>query len=189
MTQYFFKRYQAGATAICASAILASSMFSADRVEAADFTTAGTECVSNNLQQALNSPIIWDNWRVRNANASLDRFVLCPIAHYTDIDETGAARTIIDGTIWINGWFGPNAATDAEIICGVREIPPSDAGAPTGGDSFVITLSAGGSVPSTDLTSASLSGTGVGALGVPIIAACRLPPDTGIQQLGVNITN
>jgi len=189
MTQYFFKRYQAGATAICASAILATSMFSADRVEAADFTTSGTECVSNNLQQALNSPIIWDNWRVRNANASLDRFVLCPLAHYTDVDETGAARTVSNGNIYITGWFGPNAATDAEITCGVREIPPSDAGAPTGGDSLVVTMSAGGSVPSTDQSITSLSGTGVGAVSTPIIAACRLPPDTGIQQLGINITN
>lgn len=189
MTEQLWKRYQDCATAICASAILATSIFSADPVEAADFTTAGTECVSNNLQQALNSPIIWDNWRVRNANASLDRFVLCPIAHYTDVTDTGAARTISDGNIWITGWFGPNAATDAEITCSVREIPPGDAGAPTGGDSFVVTLTAGGSVPSTDQSSTSLGGTGVGAVGVPIIAACRLPPDTGIQQLGVNITN
>jgi hypothetical protein len=172
---------------LCAAVVAVAGFLSASEVQASDFTTAGTECVSNNLQQALNSPIIWDNWRVRNANPSLDRFVLCPIAHYTDADETGGTRTILDGTIRITGWFGPDAATDAEIVCGVREIPNSDAGAPTSGDSVAITMQAGGTVPNVDQTSVNLAGTGVGVVGVPLIAACRLPPGTGIQQLGVNL--
>jgi len=172
-------------TILSCAAILAVGTSVAPSALASDFTTAGTECVSNNLQQALNSPIIWDNWRVRNANPTADRFVLCPVAHYTDIDD-GVADLINSGDIYLTGWFGPGAATNAEITCTVRAVPTNDAGAPTSGASTLVTLSAGGSVPDTDQVITDLDGLGF-SVGVPIVAACRLPPDTGIQQIGVGI--
>ena len=61
---------------------------------AADITTGGIECVSNNLSQAINTPIIWDGFRVRNESATADRFVLCPIMNYVDID--GGVADLID---------------------------------------------------------------------------------------------
>ena len=146
---------------------------------AADITTGGFECVSNNLSQAINTPIIWDGFRVRNESATADRFVLCPIMNYVDID--GGVADLID-QVFISGWWGPDADPADDITCTVREIPVTDSGTPTGGDSVVVTLSSDGAVP--DGTQVITDVSGIFSVGVPIIASCRLPPGTGIQQLG-----
>lgn len=161
-------------------ALVAAGATVAPVTHAADITTGGIECVSNNLSQAINTPIIWDGFRVRNDSTTADRFVLCPIMNYVDID--GGVADLID-SVFITGWWGPNANAADDITCTVREIPVSGSGTPAGGDSVIVTLDSGGSVPSTDQVITTVSSAGF-SVGVPIIASCRLPPGTGIQQLG-----
>ena len=163
-------------------AMLGAGATVAPVAEAADITTGGIECVSNNLTQAINSPIIWDGFRVRNDSTTADRFVLCPIMNYIDIDETGDAERI--ESVFITGWWGPNANPANDITCTVREIPTADSGMPTGGDSVIVTLASDGTVPDTDQAITTVSSAGFAA-GIPVIASCRLPPGTGIQQLGM----
>src|SRR6056297_338349 len=100
--------------------LIAAGATVAPVAQAADITTGGIECVSNNLQQAINSPIIWDGFRVRNDSTTADRFVLCPILNYVDISD-GVADLIED--VHITGWWGPNADPADDITCTVREIP------------------------------------------------------------------
>ena len=155
-------------------------------VQAISINAGGIECMSNNLSQAINAPIIWDGFRIRNDSPSAQRFVLCPIPNYIDIDEPGHALSMDAGQVWITAWFGPNAATNAEVACNVRTIPVGDSGTPTTGLSFTVVMNAGGSVPSTHQT---VTNTPDGVVGiadylVPVIASCLLDPGTGIQQLG-----
>jgi hypothetical protein len=152
----------------------------------ASINAGGIECMSNNLSQAINAPIIWDGFRIRNDSPSAQRFVLCPIPNAIDIDDTGTAQSMDGGSVWITAWFGPNAATNAEVACTVRTIPVGDSGTPTTGLSFSVVMTAGGSVPSTDqsVTSTPDGGNGILDYLVPVIASCRLDPGTGIQQLG-----
>lgn len=160
-------------------ALVAAVATVAPVAQAADITTGGIECVSNNLQQAINTPIIWDGFRVRNESATATRFVVCPIMNYVDI--VGDVADLID-SVYITGWWGPAANPADDIVCGVREIPVGDSGTPTSGDSVIVTLQSGGSVPSTDQVITTVSD--IFIIGTPVIASCQLPPGTGIQQLG-----
>jgi len=162
-------------------ALIAAGATVAPVAQAADITTGGIECVSNNLQQAINTPIIWDGFRVRNESPSATRFVVCPIINYVDID--GGVADLID-QVHITGWWGPNADPAEDIVCGVREIPLGDSGTPTGGDSVVVTLSSDGAVPDTTTEITDVSA--IFSVGIPVIASCQLPPGTGIQQLGAS---
>lgn len=149
-------------------------------------TASGVDCIFNNLQQALNSPIIWDGFRVRNLNSTASRFVLCPIDNPTDLDDGSVVATIEGGSINITGWFGPGAANDAEIVCIVRENIVSG-GTPTGGDAVTVTIPRDTGDPIPDVEQVSTGALPGFQLGVAIVASCNLPPNTGIQLFQVSL--